>query len=118
VKPHVSVVTLGVRDVERAKRFYGDGLGWPIHQDQGEWSRSASATGSLLGLYPWDALGEDAGVGAEGGEFGGITLSYVVRPVAVGCRQRASIPQFDISSSDGVGGQNLLEGGTRSSASP
>jgi catechol 2,3-dioxygenase-like lactoylglutathione lyase family enzyme len=29
MKPHVSVITLGVRDLNRAKEFYGKGLGWP-----------------------------------------------------------------------------------------
>jgi catechol 2,3-dioxygenase-like lactoylglutathione lyase family enzyme len=29
VEPRVSLVTLGVRDLERAVAFYRDGLGWP-----------------------------------------------------------------------------------------
>jgi extradiol dioxygenase family protein len=27
---HVSDITLGVEDVDGAKRFYGEGLGWPV----------------------------------------------------------------------------------------
>jgi catechol 2,3-dioxygenase-like lactoylglutathione lyase family enzyme len=47
MNPHVSAITLGVRDVDRAKRFYSDGLGWPIHQDQGESSASVRPTARL-----------------------------------------------------------------------
>lgn len=80
MKPHVSVITLGVRDLNRAKQFYSKGLGWPIGQDYPEWvSFSLGDGSSALGLQPWDALADDAGVAAEGSGFGGITLSYVVR---------------------------------------
>jgi len=80
MKPHVSVITLGVRDMDRAKRFYGEGLGWPIQQDYPQWvSFSLDGGTSALGLYAWDALADDAGVAAEGSGFGGITLSYLVR---------------------------------------
>jgi catechol 2,3-dioxygenase-like lactoylglutathione lyase family enzyme len=30
VNPHVSIITLGVRDFARAKRFYVEQLGWPV----------------------------------------------------------------------------------------
>jgi catechol 2,3-dioxygenase-like lactoylglutathione lyase family enzyme len=33
MNPHVSVITLGVGDLNRAKQFYSEGLGWPIQQD-------------------------------------------------------------------------------------
>jgi uncharacterized protein len=80
LKPHVSVITLGVRDLERAKRFYGKGLGWPVLQDYEQWvSFSLGDGGSALGLYAWDALAEDAGVAADGAGFRGFTLSYLVR---------------------------------------
>jgi len=80
MKPHVSVITLGVRDLDQAKRFYSEGLGWPIQQEAGPWvSFSLGDGSSSLGLYPWDALADDAGVPADGSGFRGMTLSYVVR---------------------------------------
>jgi len=79
MKPHVSIFTLGVGDLDRAKRFYAEGLGWPILQEQGPWVCFALGDGSsALGLYPADALAADAGVAAEGKGFRGITLSHVV----------------------------------------
>ncbi|MGH2805980.1 MAG: VOC family protein [Actinomycetota bacterium] len=78
MKPHVSVITLGVRDMARAKNFYA-GLGWPIEQDYEQWVTFPLGDGStLLGLYPWDALADDAGVAPDGEGFRGMTLSYVV----------------------------------------
>jgi catechol 2,3-dioxygenase-like lactoylglutathione lyase family enzyme len=76
----VSVITLGVRDLERARRFYGERLGWPIHQEDDNWACYLLGDGSAtLALYPCDALAEDARVPAEGNGFRGVTLAYVVR---------------------------------------
>lgn len=80
MKPHVSVITLGVEDIARAKKFYGDGLGWPVHQDYDQWVSFVLDGGSTaLGLYQWDALAADAGVPADGSGFRGLTFSYAVR---------------------------------------
>lgn len=80
MNPYVSGITLGVKDVNRAKQFYSRGLGWPILQEQGDWvSFSLNNGSSALGLLPRDTLAEDAGVPADGSGFRGITLSYIVR---------------------------------------
>ena len=77
---HVSVITLGVRDLEREKRFYGEQLGWPVEQEDDNWACYLLAGGSTaLALYPWGDLAEDAGVPAEGNGFRGVTLAYNVR---------------------------------------
>jgi hypothetical protein len=46
MRPHVSVITLGVRDLDRAKEFYSEGLGWPIQQEQDEWICFSLGNGS------------------------------------------------------------------------
>jgi catechol 2,3-dioxygenase-like lactoylglutathione lyase family enzyme len=80
MNPHVSVIALGVRDLAEAKRFYSEGLGWPIQQDYNVWvGLSLNNGSSMLGLYPWDAVAADAGVPAEGSGFRGVTLAYLVR---------------------------------------
>jgi len=78
LKPHVSIITLGVKDMNRAKQFYSKGLGWPIQQDLEQWVCFSLGDGSsAFGLLPWDALAYDAGVAPDGSGFRGITLSYV-----------------------------------------
>jgi predicted enzyme related to lactoylglutathione lyase len=80
VNPHISVITIGVSDLGRAKQFYGEGLGWPIAVDQGQFVSFAPAAGSSgLALYPMQALAGDAGVDSEGSGFRGITFNYFVR---------------------------------------
>jgi uncharacterized protein len=80
VKPAVNVITLGVRDLARAKRFYADGLGWSTRVEDENWIVFPLTGGATeLALYPWDDLADDAGVSAEGRGFRGVTLAYVVR---------------------------------------
>jgi uncharacterized protein len=80
VKAHVSVITLGVEDLERAKRFYRDGLGWSVQQEDVNWACFSLGGGSsALALYPWAELAEDAGVPADGSGFRGVTLAYNVQ---------------------------------------
>jgi len=79
MKPHVSAITLGVGDLDRARAFYADGLGWPVVQDYPGWVAFGLGDGSsVLGLYAWDALADEAGVSPEGSGFRGFALSYVV----------------------------------------
>jgi uncharacterized protein len=80
MNPHVGAITLGVGDLDRAKRFYADGLGWPIQVDQGHFVSFRPAGGSsALALYPLEVLADDAGVPPDGSGFRGITFSYIVR---------------------------------------
>jgi catechol 2,3-dioxygenase-like lactoylglutathione lyase family enzyme len=80
VKPAVNVITLGVRDLARSKRFYTDGLGWPTRVEDDNWIVFPLGGGATeLALYPWDDLADDAGVPADGSGFRGVSLAYVVR---------------------------------------
>ncbi len=80
MKPHVAVITLGVKDFERARRFYSEGLGWAIQQEDDNWVCFLLGEGSTaLALYPWDELAEDAEVPAHGTGFRGVTLAHNVR---------------------------------------
>ncbi|MGH7460912.1 MAG: VOC family protein [Longimicrobiales bacterium] len=79
MKPHISGITLGVKDLNRSKQFFSAGLGWPIQQEYGEWvSFSLNGGSSALGLYSWASLARDAGVAADGSGFRGVTFSYLV----------------------------------------
>ena len=75
MKPRISMITLGVRDMERAVRFYEQGLGLP----KMEYEPSVAfftLNGTWLALYPWDLLAEDAQVPADGSGFRGLTLAH------------------------------------------
>ncbi len=76
--PRISVVTLGVRDLPRAVRFYRDGLGWPTSSVGGDDVAFFQMGGSVLSLYPRHLLTEDAHLPDEGTGFGGITLAHNV----------------------------------------
>jgi catechol 2,3-dioxygenase-like lactoylglutathione lyase family enzyme len=80
MNPYVSFITLGVSDLDRARQFYSEGLGWPIQVAQGHFVSFRPADGSsALTLYPRKALADDAGVPPDGSGFRGVTFSYVVR---------------------------------------
>jgi len=75
----VTAIMLGVRDLDRAKKFYGDGLGCTIDKDYpGFVSLSLGNGSSSLALYEWDAAAQDAGVSPEGSGFRGVSFHYIV----------------------------------------
>src|SRR5437762_4629987 len=74
----ISAVTIGVKDLDRAKQFYA-GLGCPIDKETPRFVSLKMRDGSAgFGLYTREALAADAGVPAEGSGFSGVTLSYIV----------------------------------------
>lgn len=74
----VSVVMLGVEDIDRAKKFYVEGMGGEIEQDQPGFVLCRLGGGSTkLALYRWEAVAGDAGVKAEGSGFRRFSLHYI-----------------------------------------
>ena len=71
------MITLGVQDLDRAIRFYKQGLGLPRKRFEGNVA-FLELNGTWLSLYPWNVLAEDATVSQEGDGFRGITLAHVV----------------------------------------
>ena len=75
----VTAIMLGVSDLARAKKFYGDGLGCTIDKDYpGFVSLSLGDGSSSLVLYEWDAAAQDAGVPPAGSGFRGVSFHYIV----------------------------------------
>lgn len=74
----VSAIMLGVKDVDRAKKFYAEGLGCEIDQDFPGFVRCSLGEGSSsLALYEWEAAAQDAGVSAEGSGFRGSSFHFI-----------------------------------------
>jgi uncharacterized protein len=82
IEPRLSIVTLGVADLVRARRFYEEGLGWKASSASQGNIVFFQLGGMALALYPREALAEDACVDAKGSGFSGITLAYNVRAKA------------------------------------
>ena len=78
MEPRISIVTLGVKDLERSVRFYRDGLGLPTDYGSGDVA-FFQTSGAQLGLYSCKALAEDATVPSEGQGFRGFTIAHNLR---------------------------------------
>jgi len=77
MKPRISMITLGVKDLDASVRFYQQGLGFP-KMDSPPTVAFFTLDGSWLGLYPREALAGDATVSAEGSGFNGFALAHNV----------------------------------------
>lgn len=75
----VSLITLGVRDLARARAFYLDGLGWRASGAGNESVTFIQMNGVALGLWSRASLAEDAGLADVKGGFSGLSIAYNAR---------------------------------------
>jgi uncharacterized protein len=78
MEQRLSIVTLGVADLQRSREFY-ERLGWRRSMAKAEGVVFFQAGGMVLALYPRRDLAKDANVAAEGQGFNGISLAYNAR---------------------------------------
>jgi catechol 2,3-dioxygenase-like lactoylglutathione lyase family enzyme len=78
MEQRVSLITLGVGDLQRSHDFY-ERLGWKRVNTKADGIVFFQVGGMALALYPRIALAEDATVSPEGHGFSGITLAYNAR---------------------------------------
>jgi len=82
MESRISIITLGVKDFDRALRFYRDGLGFATTAKEGDPIAFFQTSGTRLALYPLERLAEDVSPvlkpSAPGG-FSGITLAHNAR---------------------------------------
>lgn len=75
----VTAIMIGVEDLARAKKFYGEGLGCTIDQDYPNFvSLNLGDGSSKLALYEREAAAQDAGVSSDGSGFRGVSFHYIV----------------------------------------
>ena len=72
---HVSLITLGVFDLDRAIAFY-ERMGLQRAGVDAPGVAFFDLGGTALGLYPWGELAEDAKVEATGAGFRGVSLAW------------------------------------------
>ena len=81
MEPRVSLVTLGVNDLERSVAFYRDGLGWPKSGVGGDEVAFFKTGRVVIALFPRASFAVDAGVDIDDVEHGGFprfTLAHNV----------------------------------------
>jgi catechol 2,3-dioxygenase-like lactoylglutathione lyase family enzyme len=82
MESRISLITLGVSDLQRSLRFYRDGLGLPTTWTGDKGVVFFKTAGTRLALYPYADLAKDAGpafVGQPMPKFAGIVPAHNVR---------------------------------------
>ena len=78
MEQRLSLVTLGVADLERSANFYEGGLGW-TRGSREEGVIFFQMPGMIFSLYPREALADDIGVAELAEGTGAVTLAYNAR---------------------------------------
>jgi uncharacterized protein len=78
MKPKISLITLGVKDLRASLKFYRDGLGFTPEGNTKDIA-ILKMEGAWLSLYPGEALARDASVPPAGSGFHGFTLAHNVK---------------------------------------
>ena len=80
MEQRLSLITLGVSDLARARAFY-EALGWRTNAAPDDDVVFFQAGGMIVALWDRARLAEDSGV-EDGGGWGGVTFAYNVRSPA------------------------------------
>jgi catechol 2,3-dioxygenase-like lactoylglutathione lyase family enzyme len=78
MEQRISLITLGVADLQRSREFY-ERLGWRRSMVNAQGIVFFQAGGMALALYPRQELARDANLAADGHGFSGISLAYNAR---------------------------------------
>lgn len=78
MKRRISVVSIGVADLERSRRFYAEGLGFEPRPESSERAVFFELQGAWLSLFERGSLAKLAHVAPEGSGFPGFVLSHNV----------------------------------------
>jgi uncharacterized protein len=90
MEQRISLVTLGVADLERSLAFY-ERLGWHRSVRSAEGIAFFQAGGMAFALYPRSDLAKDANLSPEGQGFPGFALAYNARR-SMRCLPRRRLP--------------------------
>ena len=79
MESRMTMIGLGVKDLQIATKFYEDVFGWKKVPPSNDDITFIQLNGILLSLYPRDKLAEDATVDPFGQGFKGFSLAYNTR---------------------------------------
>jgi predicted lactoylglutathione lyase len=78
MEQRISIITLGVSDLKKARAFY-DALGWKVaSEDKAEEIVAYDLQNMTLALYPLSKLAEDAEIPVQRSGYSTITIAYNV----------------------------------------
>jgi len=58
--PRIDIITIGVADLARARRFFQDGFGCEVREEAETLTLSLGPHASTLAVRPWDAVARRA----------------------------------------------------------
>lgn len=79
MEQRITLITLGVKNLQRSKDFYINTFGWKPLETSNESIIFFQLNGIQLALFPQESLADDAGVPADGSGFRGFSLAHNVR---------------------------------------
>ncbi|MCW2830849.1 MAG: hypothetical protein JWP31_1541 [Aeromicrobium sp.] len=79
MEQRISLITLGVTDLARARHFYEAGLGWVKGNPEQEVAFYQLSNGLVLAIWSRDELALDARVNDTGATFSGMTIAFNTR---------------------------------------
>jgi uncharacterized protein len=78
MEQRITLITLGVKNLQRSRDFYQNVFGWQPLESTNESIVFFQLNGIQLALFPQESLADDAGVEADGKGFRGFSLAYNV----------------------------------------
>ncbi|WP_114782593.1 VOC family protein [Botryobacter ruber] len=79
MEQRLTLITLGVKNLQRSKAFYQQVFGWKPTAASTEGVVFFQLNGIQLALFPQESLADDAGVSSEGKGFRRFALAHNVR---------------------------------------
>jgi uncharacterized protein len=78
MEQRITLITLGVRDVERSTAFF-ERLGWARSVRAAAGVSFFQCGGIAISLFPREDLADDAGIADDGTDFSGLSIAHNVR---------------------------------------
>ena len=79
MQPRLTLITLGVSDINRSRQFYENVFGWKALPMSNDHVVFLKLNGILLSLFGEKSLAEDAGVDSDGSGFRKFSLAHNLR---------------------------------------
>jgi uncharacterized protein len=79
MQQRLTMITLGVKNLQRSRDFYINVFGWTPTESSTEGVIFFQLNGIQLSLFPQEALADDAGVSSEGSGFRRFSLAHNVQ---------------------------------------